>query len=179
VYKVCLIYLYTNTRMPDLTSAPRRWMVGISRFCMSYLRTLLLRKKTTNVKRMRRCKKKPSRMSLTICCHEQYWNWDMYGDSNKPTISIRVSSLLAANSPSGDSNKPTMKSLLHFFPVQVLNCFILHTNIYFLCVLLQVGDQILAEETIVSIHVWGKQRRKMCMRKSQFSPVDSRLGIAT
>lgn len=49
-----------------------------------------------------------------------------------------------------------MKSLLYFYPVQVLNCFIFHTNIYFLCVLLQVGDKILAEENISR---YKKQRK--------------------
>jgi len=34
------IYLYTRTLIPDLASAPRIEIVGISRFCKSYLRML-------------------------------------------------------------------------------------------------------------------------------------------
>jgi hypothetical protein len=63
-------------------------------------------------------------------------------------LSVRVVSLLAANSPCGDTNKPSMKSLLHIFPVQVLDCFIFHTNVYTVFVLLQVGYQISLKENI-------------------------------
>lgn len=46
--------------------------------------------------------------------------------------------LLAANNPCGDTNEPSMKSLLYVLPVQVFPGFALYTHIYFLPILLQI-----------------------------------------
>lgn len=46
--------------------------------------------------------------------------------------------ILAANSPSTDSNKTCMESHLHIWPVEIINCLIFHTYIYIVSKLLLI-----------------------------------------